>query len=971
MALPDKKIKKVKLPGDVDGSQTYEIIPERLQKNGHEASLPTLAADTTLLTSDAVEGYEPIIILEDNGTTTAGTWLAKTNKISALVEGQVFLYKVTVAGSTTTKLNITGSTGTALGAKTIYRYGSTKLTTQYPVGARIMLYYNGSTFTAVNDYDANSDTKVRQYPNVAGSGAKYPLLTRYANTVPSSTYEANYSRYHTDVTVDTSDGTLEAPTVNAADIVATNSMKLGNDDVALAKDIPTTLDDIVDGTTRKLSDYQKALPTTSTAGKVLKSTSTAGTVQWADDTNTNQTVKGNGTAFGVNDAIDIVGAGTVTVTADTTNKKITITGSAHTTDHNQTVKGNGTAFGADAAVNIVGGGATTVTADTANNKITISTQSVTDTNQTVKAGSTTFDANDVVNFEGSGIVSVTGDAVNDKITISASHQSIKTLDTTATTAQSTNTSEAIAGTGKITLHKVAKTGTYSDLIGKPTNVSQFTNDAGYITSADLPTNHVTTDTAQIITGLKTFSQRPLSKDIYTKLEYIRSNATSSTVFPYIRTGVKRGVDYTNSQILSCVLDGYFTASQTYGFCGYDSGGQLGQANGKWSTEAGTSSVSALTRATVTQVINFPSSYDRLYINGSQIANRTISSASSHAQSADYPLFVAYNGTFTYNPAKLVMYSFKMYIGDYATSPSTATLIRDFIPAKDPHGNIGLFDLVQQKFYKNSGNENFVAGDEVETFGIDSSLLTSYDVAKVAMTNDYMDLNNKPSISNAIITIKQTGISDQTFTLNGSAKTITLNDTTYESKQAASGGTDVSLVTTGEKYTWNNKSDLALGTTSTTAAKGNHTHTVTATGNVTLTNTGSTGTTYVESIGTPSVTNTSTQTAATEATAVSAVTGYPNFSAGSGSLTSNTTSSGGIPYLETVSFVDGVLTLTTKYLHHSHTGAALGTASTSNCAANTHTHAYDKTTAVSVTSTSKKLNASFSGTSATTSVPVNE
>ena len=35
---------------------------------------------------------------------------------------------------------------------------------------------------------------------------------------------------------------------------------------------------------------------------------------------------------------------------------------------------------------------------------------------------------------------------------------------------------------------------------------------------------------------------------------------------------------------------------------------------------------------------------------------------------------------------------------------------------------------------------------------------------------------------------------------------------------------MSLFTTGEKYTWNNKSNLALGTTSTTAAAGNHTHT---------------------------------------------------------------------------------------------------------------------------------------------------
>lgn len=34
--------------------------------------------------------------------------------------------------------------------------------------------------------------------------------------------------------------------------------------------------------------------------------------------------------------------------------------------------------------------------------------------------------------------------------------------------------------------------------------------------------------------------------------------------------------------------------------------------------------------------------------------------------------------------------------------------------------------------------------------------------------------------------------------------IPAQDTTYESKTAASGGTDVSLVTTGEKYTWNNK-----------------------------------------------------------------------------------------------------------------------------------------------------------------------
>lgn len=42
---------------------------------------------------------------------------------------------------------------------------------------------------------------------------------------------------------------------------------------------------------------------------------------------------------------------------------------------------------------------------------------------------------------------------------------------------------------------------------------------------------------------------------------------------------------------------------------------------------------------------------------------------------------------------------------------------------------------------------------------------------------------------------------------------------HDSKAAASGGTTLSLVTTGEKATWNAKSNLTLGTTSTTALKG--------------------------------------------------------------------------------------------------------------------------------------------------------
>lgn len=58
MSLPTNKIKKIQLPGDVEGNKTYEVIPGRLQNSGYEAALPTLTADSVLaLTSDLPTNY--------------------------------------------------------------------------------------------------------------------------------------------------------------------------------------------------------------------------------------------------------------------------------------------------------------------------------------------------------------------------------------------------------------------------------------------------------------------------------------------------------------------------------------------------------------------------------------------------------------------------------------------------------------------------------------------------------------------------------------------------------------------------------------------------------------------------------------------------------------------------------------------------------------------------------------------------
>jgi len=196
--------------------------------NGNILDLPIDAE-----TISTFKPYINICTLEDNGTKTAGTWLAKTDKISSLVDGQLFLYKITVAGATTTTLNITGSSGTALGAHTIYRYGTTKLTTQYAVGQYLILVYNttNTCFRVVNDYDANSYAYVRQYQfgeNAAGETNKYPILTRYNLTNKHGSYDTAYSRFYTETYVDTSNGYLYAPKLFS-----------GDSEVALKADIPT------------------------------------------------------------------------------------------------------------------------------------------------------------------------------------------------------------------------------------------------------------------------------------------------------------------------------------------------------------------------------------------------------------------------------------------------------------------------------------------------------------------------------------------------------------------------------------------------------------------------------------------------------------------------------------------------------------------------------------------------------------
>lgn len=173
-----------------------------------------LTLDRTINTIDSnMQGKalqtEGSFFIKGSGTTdsTAKTssWIGTSDRITEYRDGLTIRYKIGVAGQSTVTLNINN-----LGAKTVYRFGTTKLTTQFPVGSIITLIYhtglNGGCWVT-NDYDANTNTYQRLYAST--NNVEYPITARY-NTTTGSSYYAEYGRYSTGVTLNPSTNTITA-----------------------------------------------------------------------------------------------------------------------------------------------------------------------------------------------------------------------------------------------------------------------------------------------------------------------------------------------------------------------------------------------------------------------------------------------------------------------------------------------------------------------------------------------------------------------------------------------------------------------------------------------------------------------------------------------------------------------------------------------------------------------------------------
>lgn len=184
---------------------------------------------------------------------------------------------------------------------------------------------------------------------------------------------------------------------------------------------------------------------------------------------------------------------------------------------------------------------------------------------------------------------------------------------------------------------------------------------------------------------------------YTRLEYIESAGTQ-----YIDTGFKPNQDTRVVCEVACPVSNttnwvfgarQASGSKMYGFAASASGYYLSQYNAI--EEKFPESLNS------TDYIVIDKNKNITTINGVHASNTA--AAEAFVTPVNLTIFAGNtNGTKVYG--KIKFKSFKLY--------DNGTLIRNYIPAKNASGVIGLYDDINAKFYTNAGTGAFVAGPEI-------------------------------------------------------------------------------------------------------------------------------------------------------------------------------------------------------------------------------------------------------------------
>lgn len=135
-----------------------------------------------------------VFYIEGSGTTDTTnkvtTWTGSHDDITSYYDGLMIAYKIGVAASTTTTLNING-----LGAVNVVRNATTAVSTVYPVNSVIFFVYttdsDGTAYWKAHEYDSNTRNTVGDYRK---NGTKlYFVGTTSSDSSATSSYATSYT----------------------------------------------------------------------------------------------------------------------------------------------------------------------------------------------------------------------------------------------------------------------------------------------------------------------------------------------------------------------------------------------------------------------------------------------------------------------------------------------------------------------------------------------------------------------------------------------------------------------------------------------------------------------------------------------------------------------------------------------------------------------------------------------------------
>ncbi|MGN1128040.1 MAG: hypothetical protein ACI4T6_03690, partial [Candidatus Flemingiibacterium sp.] len=229
---------------------------------------------------------------------------------------------------------------------------------------------------------------------------------------------------------------------------------------------------------------------------------------------------------------------------------------------------------------------------------------------------------------------------------------------------------------------------------------------------------------------------------YTELEYIQSSGTQ-----YVDTGMKTTNETSiiiDAQVLAMNQEQY-GGGLLFGSCnpGQNSGHEAYVWQYKFNAVYNsTANVDTQTLTVGDRLrVEFMKNVCTVIKNGQVFYTHTFS-PSSFTSTVNLYLFVLPRSTQYFGKIKL--YSCEIYEG--------SSLVRKFIPCKNPAGAVGLYDTVNGTFYGNSGTGVFTAGAEIGA--LEDREWRESDIVRLSQWQQY--LANVQALRDAYYTLAETG-----------------------------------------------------------------------------------------------------------------------------------------------------------------------------------------------------------------------